>query len=251
MIHKTLVRMGGKVAKTVRAHFASGSATVTRMLRSASLLLVLLLAGVGFASGCASSPPAVENANAALSADPLGALPRDFSMELEVEIGRGVEVSGRVEERPGVYVLLADGSLHAETEVAPPKGKRPARVRRLSQEQESDLWRIVMDGGFGSHTQSDSLGNVWMETPSAGTILVKVRISANGKRWCFLRQYAPSTEEERGVRRLTRALASLAWASDEPLAETAEFPVRYDLGPDPYAALKSAAPARAGVGGAS
>ena len=37
------------------------------------------------------------------------------------------------------------------------------------------------------------------------------------------------------MRRVVRSLASLAWASDEALADSAELPVRYDLGADPYA----------------
>ncbi len=190
--------------------------------------------------GCASTEARPSGTAAAAAAvDPLGTLPSDFSIELAVEVGRGVEVSPRAEERAAAYILLPDGSLHAEAEIAKLKGKRPARVRRLSREQESDLWRLVVDGGFGSSANSDSRGNVWTETPSAGSILVKVRIAANGERWCFLRQYAPATDDERALRRLTRALARLAWMSDEPLAETAEFPVRYDLGADPYAAMQA------------
>lgn len=242
------MRIGGKVAKTKRPHLAVGSATVARMSRSTWSFASLVFSGAVVAMsastctcilGCASDGSAHTDASAPDATDPLGALPQDFAIELAVEVGRGVDVSPRAEERAAVYVLLADGSLHAEAEIAPLKGKRPARVRRLSREQESDLWRLVVDGGFGSASTSDSLGNVWTETPSAGTILVKVRVSANGQRWCFLRQYTPATEDERAVRRLTRALASLAWMSDEPLAETAEFPMRYDLGADPYASLKS------------
>ena len=199
---------------------------------------IVSIASMLSSSGCASTPPPTADLASEAETDRLGALPRDFSIELAVEVGTGVAVSARAEERAAVYALLADGSLHAEADISQLKGKRPARVRRLSREQESDLWRLVVDGGFGESAKSDTRGNVWTEQPSAGTILVKVRVGANGERWCFLRQYAPATDDERAARRLTRALANLAWMSDEPLAETAEFPVRYDLGADPYASMQ-------------
>ena len=45
----------------------------------------------------------------------------------------------------------------------------------------------------------------------------------------------PVYATEEAMRRVVRSIASLAWASDEALAESAELPTRYDAGPDPYA----------------
>jgi hypothetical protein len=71
--------------------------------------------------------------------------------------------------------------------------------------------------------------------PTAGEILATLEVHADGERFAFVRRYTPGGEDQPALRRAIRAIASLGWASDEALAETAELPLRYDLGADPYA----------------
>jgi hypothetical protein len=165
----------------------------------------------------------------------VGAVPADLSLEVRVVPGTGIAGRAKVEERPARFVLLADGSLHGETDRLPPEGVRPARVRRLSREQMADLWSLLAAAGFGDPTRADSRGNVRLTGPSAGEILATLEVHADGERFAFVRSYGVDDERELALRRVVRAVAALAWASDEALAESAELPTRYDAGSDPYA----------------
>ena len=183
------------------------------------------------ASGCASAPPMVANA----AVDPAGRVPSDLWLEVVVRPGRGVADHARVEERPARFVLLPDGTLHGETDRLPPAGARPARVRRLAREQMADVWNALVSAGFSGARYADDFGNVALLTPNAGEVLATLEVHADGERFAFVRRYTPGGETETAMRRVVRSLAALAWASDEALAESAELPIRYDVGADPYA----------------
>jgi hypothetical protein len=66
-------------------------------------------------------------------------------------------------------------------------------------------------------------------------VLATLEVHADGERYVFVRRYQPGGDDQPAMRRMVRSIASLAWSSDEALAETAELPLRYDLGSDPYA----------------
>ncbi|MFM7052701.1 MAG: hypothetical protein ACKOYN_11320 [Planctomycetota bacterium] len=182
------------------------------------------------ATGCSAPPRTTAGAT-----DPVGAVPADFSLEIDVRPGRGVEERAKVEERAARFVLLPDGSLHGETDLVPREGLRPARVRRLVREQMADVWSELVSAGFADAALADFTGNTTLLEPEAGMMLAAIEVHANGQRFAFVRRYKPGERDEQAVRGLIRTVAALGWASDEALAESAEIPLRYDLGTDPYA----------------
>ena len=221
-----------------------------RRFRGSSALLgvTLLLATSALPlvpAGCA----ATARPNAA--ADPIGRVPGDLWVEVDVSPGRVVVERAKVEERRARFVLLADGSLHGETDRVPEDRVRPARVRKLSREQVADIWGTLASSGFTDPALADSRGNVKLLEPEANEILATLEVHADGERFAFVRRYAPGGDDESALRRAIRAIASLGWASDEALAETAEIPLRYDLGPDPYARFAPAGASPAASSGDS
>ena len=182
-------------------------------------------------SGCRSMPARVQET----ASDPAGHVPDDLSVDLAVRIGFGVGEHARIEERNVRLVLLADGTLCAATERVPSDGTRPPRVRRLSREQMTELWSMLVASGFASDSSAEARGNVALLKPEAGEVLATLELHANGERLTYARRYRPEDEREQAMRAVVRAVASLAWASDEALVESAELPTRYDLGVDPYA----------------
>ncbi len=196
----------------------------------AALAAVLPLLPLLFA-GCQSTPSRAQQ----VVSDPAGHVPDDLSIDLSVRIGFGVGEHARIEERNVRLVLLADGTLCAATERVPSDGTRPPRVRRLAREQMTELWSVLVASGFASDASSEARGNVALLEPAAGEVLATLELHANGERLTYARRYRPEDEREQAMRAVVRAVASLAWASDEALVESAELPTRYDLGADPYA----------------
>ncbi len=184
-------------------------------------------------ASCATQPTAVSPSRTEAT-DPVGEVPSDLSIEIEVSTGRAVGARAKIEERTARFVLLPDGSLHGESDHVPQAGLRPARVRRLSREQMVDIWVALSTAGFADPTHADARGNVKLLEPQPADVLCTLEVNANGVRFSFVRHYLPGGDDELAMRRLIRSVASLAWASDEALVESAELPLRYDLGPDPY-----------------
>ena len=197
----------------------------------ASLSASAVVALPAVLAGCSS--PAIISVNAPV--DPAGVMPSDLSLEVVVTPGARVEDRVRIEERPARFVLLPDGSLHGEADRIPPEGVRPARIRRLSREQMADVWSALESAGFSQPLLADARAAAPDAEPLADEVLVSLEVHADGARFGFLRRYRPGSDSERAIRQFVRTVAALAWASDEALAESAELPTRYDLGPDPYA----------------
>jgi hypothetical protein len=207
--------------------------TRTLAFFGAAAIAALALAPIG-PSGCASTQRSAAE-------DPIGRVPGDLWIEVDVSPGRTVSDRAKVEERRARFVLLPDGSLHGESDRVPEDRMRPARVRKLSREQMADIWGLLASAGFTDSALADTRGNVKLLEPAAGEILATLEVHADGERFAFVRRYAPGGEDQPALRRAIRAIASLGWASDEALAESAELPLRYDLGPDPYARFAPAA----------
>jgi hypothetical protein len=197
------------------------------------ILCLLLGSSVGCATVSSDGPPP--------ASDPAGTVPPDLAIEVRVIPGAALAPRVKVEERPGRFVLLADGSLHGETDRLPPEGTRPARVRRLDREQMAELWSALTAAGFSDPARADTRGNVRLRTPAAGEVMATLEVHAFGERFAFAQSYGVDDERALALRRIVRSVASLAWAADEPLAESAELPTRYDAGPDPYARFAPAA----------
>lgn len=183
------------------------------------------------ADGGSKPGPSIVNA----PIDPAGNAPEDLWVEIAVAPGRGIEGRARVEERPARFVLLPGGELFGATDALPPRGQRPARVRRLTREQVNGLWSTLSAAGFTNRSLSDGAGNAALLVPEAGEIMTTIEIHAADDRFVFVRRYRPGEQQERSVRGVVRAFALAAWASDEGLAESAEMPTRYEVGVDPYA----------------
>ena len=198
-----------------------------------------------FAMGCQSAPAGPAAASSSTSADPAAGVPDDLSVELSVRVGFGLGERSRIEERAVRMVLLADGTLCAASDRVPDAATRPPRVRRLGREQMTEVWSRLVAAGFTSDANAEARGNVALLEPAKGEILATLEVHAEGRRLVFARRYRPDDEREQAMRSVVRSVASLAWASDEMLVESAELPNRYDAGADPYArfAPKRAAPA--------
>jgi hypothetical protein len=205
-----------------------------RCAAAAATTLLALGCVAGIPAGCASTPDETPSGPSAVS-DPSGGAPEDLSVEIDVVPGRTVRDRAKIEERPARFVLFADGSLHGEADRVPPRGVRPARIRRLEREQMADLWLSMRSAGFASSELADTRASVELLEPGAADVLVTMEVFANGERFAFVRSYKPGGDDEPAMRGMVRSVAALAWASDEALAETAELPLRYDLGADPYA----------------
>jgi len=203
------------------------SSLLTPRTALATILAVFPLLFVGCQAASARPTQAV--------ADPAGEVPADLSLDLWVRLGFGVGERARIEERNVRLVLLSDGTLCAATERLPPEGRRPARVRRLAREQMTELWSALRASGFASRSTAEARGSVALIEPGNGEVLATLELLANGQRIAYARRYRPDDERESAMRALVRSVASLAWASDEALVESAEIPTRYDLGADPYA----------------
>ncbi|RLS92662.1 MAG: hypothetical protein DWI12_10785 [Planctomycetota bacterium] len=209
-----------------------GAVVITQpTLRSMLAIMMTAMGASNVFIGCATTPPP---ATASVS-DPAGRVPADLAIEINVTPGRGVGERAKVEERAARFIVFPDGSLHGESDRVPPEGLRPARVRRLAREQMVDVWLTLSAAGFVDPALADTRGNVQLIEPSAGEVLATLMVHADGKRFGFVRFYKPGGDDEQAIRSVIRSIASLAWSSDEALAETAELPIRHDLGPDPYA----------------
>ena len=93
---------------------------------SLAALLVAAALAPACLTGC-SSPARTQG-----EGDPIGGVPSDLWIEVDVSPGRTVSDRAKVEERRARFVLLPDGTLHGETDRLPPADRRPARARRLA-----------------------------------------------------------------------------------------------------------------------
>jgi hypothetical protein len=193
-----------------------------------------LAACVAVCAGCASTD-AERGPATSPAVDPIASAPSDLWLEIRTSPGRGVVDRPKVEERATRFVLLPDGSLHGETDRVPETGARPARLRRLSRDQMGDVWSLLVSAGFAEPALADTRGDPSLIEAGAGEVLATLEVHAEGERYAFVRRYTAGGEQEKALRGVIRAVASLGWASDEAFAEFAELPLRYDLGADPYA----------------
>ena len=224
-------------------------AAMHSLARTARTILgfAALAACAAACAGCAATD--AERTRAASSAvDLVASAPADLWLEIRTSPGRGVVDRPKVEERAARFVLLPDGSLHGETDRVPAVGARPARLRRLSREQMGDVWSLIVSAGFADPALADTRGNPALVEAGAGEVLATLEVHAEGERYAFVRRYAAGSEQEKALRGVIRAVASLGWASDEAFAEFAELPLRYDLGADPYARFAKPAAEAGGAG---
>jgi hypothetical protein len=212
-------------------------------------LLAFAITGV-LLGGCATSPETaatpeedVQTTDAVVTATPVedvettdivvleaaepGAQPEDFALDVIVLPSSRVPRRGPVEHRASRYVLFADGTLHVG---AIDRGL-PPRVRTLHERDLDAVWGLSDDVGLLAPAAREAPGNPELERPPASGVKYVVTVTAAGERW--MRHYVDDADDAAGVQ-LVRALAALAWMSDEPEVRRLTIPRRYDFGPDPY-----------------
>ena len=197
--------------------------------------MVLLLAAWSM-PGCATD----EAARSPGAVDELQRPPDDFTLDAVILTGPRVPDQGRVELRPGHFILLADGSLLHDSGPSVSWSQRPGRVRMLYQQQVADLWRLARDLGFTNPANADFTGNPALVIPERGETIHILALSANGERWIFARSMPAGADPDPAFARILRALAELAWSRDP--APDRFLPIRYDFGPNPYTGFRRRAP---------
>ncbi|MDZ4831931.1 MAG: hypothetical protein SGJ09_17280 [Phycisphaerae bacterium] len=227
--------------------------------------IVLFVVAASAAAGCASDPqPSANEVHAgdaqpttsdprggqvaiATDADPLGSLPNDLVLDVTVLAGFDARHSDLAHHVRSRYIVLPDGSLRGDVGRSVDFLTRPAQVRTVTREKLADLWLIARQSGFGELSAANFEGNPALLQPASTEILTIVWVRANGQVGVFVERttLSPSASEDvtdvTPAGRLVRAIARLAWASDDMPTEAMVLPLRYDLGPDPYARFRPAA----------
>lgn len=189
-------------------------------------LVAMLLFASGM-SGCAAPQ---------FADDPIGTVPRDFSVDVAILLGRGVEESPEAHRRPLRLILHSDGSLHSETH--PPRGRVnfvPGLTRRLNRDQIAELYAMARQLNLSNRERSDAFINPALIEPQREEIVYVLTMTAHDDRWMFLRRYRAEDDLDGAVTRFIRSVAALAWETDLSAEQPVVMPKRYDFGPDPYA----------------
>jgi hypothetical protein len=190
-------------------------------------MVMAMLAGAVLFAGC--------RAQQRESADPLGAAPTDFSVEVSVMTGTEVPATA-AHLRQCRYVLFADGSLFAGDDAAREQSADwlPPLTRVLTRRQVAEVWSLAQQLGFTNSQASHGAINFKTIHPAAGEVAYLASFRGRGQRWSFVRLDDPAAADP-AMTEFVRALGRLAWASDALPAEVRVLPKRYDFGPDPYA----------------
>jgi len=175
-----------------------------------------------------------------VSADPLGAAPTDFAIELTILTGLDTPTSSEAHLRQSRYVLFADGSLCQGDDPQRAHGPDwlPPLTRVLTRRQVAETWSLAQQLGFTdpANAQRGAVNFKLMAPPKDGVAYLAA-ISGWGERWTFVRAGALG-EPDPAMVQLSRDLARLAWATDQLPAAISLAPKRYDFGPDPYARFR-------------
>jgi hypothetical protein len=205
----------------------------------ASLVAATLLLGCASDGSTANAPAASEPpASAAASVrDALPALPDDLTVDLTVLPGAAYRDAtqpafAKSHIVQSKYILFPDGALHGDRGRTMSVLTRPARVRTLSRETVTDLWGLLDSAGFTSLEETGFRGNPALLAPGPSEVLTVLSVRANGIQGTFIRRGAIDALDP-AMTRVVRAIARLAWATDDPPMEALVQPIRYDLGDDP------------------
>ena len=200
--------------------------TAFMLLRCFTVLLVLA------SFGCAGTPAPRTDAS---GLDPYGSVPGDFSLDVTI---LAAEDEPRADRRNARYVVFPDGSMYHEAVVGRGPNTLPAFTRRLSPAQLAALWSTVRTLGLADAGGADEVANFRrVIAPKSGHAYL-VAVTADDAYWNYTRAVAPGEQLEPALRSLLRELATLAWADDEFNDRRMAAPVRYDFGPDPWAAYR-------------
>ncbi|MBM44229.1 MAG: hypothetical protein CMJ36_04355 [Phycisphaerae bacterium] len=179
-------------------------------------------------AGCASTQPA------GASRDYYADVPEHFSIDVTI---LAAEDEPEAHRRTARYVVFPDGSLHHDARPGVGPNTLPPLSRQLSKAQMADLWAKARELGLVDASKADQVENFRRVVhPSSGHAYL-VAFSADGEYWNFTRGVPEGERLDPALTELLRELAMLAWAEDGDDRRRAE-PVRYDFGPDPWAAYR-------------
>lgn len=200
-----------------------------RTLPGMCVRAVLLLCCLGLLlTGCAASRPEM----------PAGASPSDFSLDVAV-LTQPADRS--LEDDSGSYRVEPDGSFWYRPPLRDgPDGAseepRDRLVRVLTMNEMAAVWDIVNQLGLDESAAEEAMGNLELVRPQPGERIYLAKIAAEGQHWAFARTLGGrGRDAQTPLADLAAVLADLSMEAREPGARTIGIPVRYDLGPDPYA----------------
>ncbi len=195
---------------------------------------VLILAIAVALFGCAAP-------DVARSAVP-ASMPGDWSLDATVLVGRDARDAregAAAHLRPGRYALFPDGSLHYADAADDVFGRGtawlPPRTRVLPIPELEGVWTLARDLGFTDPTAGASARNLNEIRPPADGRAIVISVAGADVRRVFVDRAADGETSDPAAARLVRHLAALAWADDRTEEPGLVHPIRYDLGPDPYA----------------
>lgn len=194
------------------------------------LLLTALLTGL-FAGGCASKQT--------VSADPLGTVPSDFTIDVAVISGgredaeRGTGEVVPAELRSGRFIVFPNGDLHYASRDMRSHEARPPLTRRLTRDELSRLWAICNQSGLVDASPM-TMDEARSMNPDSGEVVYILTLHADGRYRGVARIFERSGATDTAEGALVRELAALAWANELPSDRAMVIPKRYDFGPDPY-----------------
>lgn len=208
------------------------------------MLAGLMMASCSWSGGSAEAPPPVPARSVAIiePAAPEspalrdGAFPPDFAIDATVMLGRGAADLNAIQDRPTKYVLLPDGSLHADESPFVDVSTRPGRSRWLYEDQVQYVWALCRDLGFTDVDAANGPPNPDLLRPARGERMTVLTLRGGGQTWTFVRRAVGKEEADPAVARVLRTLAILAWLPDRRPEQA--LPERYDFGPDPYAVYR-------------
>ncbi len=189
-----------------------------------SIILPLILVWL---TGCATPPE--------FAADPLGAAPMDFTLDVTILMGEDIKDRPEAQWRQSRYVLFSDGSLHYGADNERKADWMPDLARRLSRERVAEIWSLSQQLGFADPVNGDVPTNFMSISPSSNEVVYLIAYTGSNHRWEFVRRTEPGNSDDPASVTLVRRLAMLAWADDQLSREMRLLPNRYDFGPDPYA----------------
>ncbi|MDP6890362.1 MAG: hypothetical protein QF471_03455 [Phycisphaerales bacterium] len=168
--------------------------------------------------------------------DPFGAVPDDFSVDLTI-LSR--PQGDRADQRTSRIVLEPDGSVRYMARRGIGPNTFPPLVRRLDREQMARIWDSAARLGLTDPDVADVDADLRrVKPPSRRGCVWLLVLTGEGDRWNFTRAAEGDEQPDAAIVAFGRELGALAWAPDRTTHVAKADPVRWDYGPDPWAAYR-------------
>ncbi|MDP7087546.1 MAG: hypothetical protein QF360_07980 [Phycisphaerales bacterium] len=168
--------------------------------------------------------------------DPFGAVPDDFSVDLTI-LSR--PQGDRADQRTSRIVLEPDGGLRYMAKRGIGPNTFPPLIRRLDREQMARVWDSAARLGLTDPDVADVDADLRrVKPPSRRGCVWLLVLTGDGDRWNFTRAAEGDEQPDAAIVAFGRELGALAWAPDRATHVAKADPVRWDYGPDPWAAYR-------------